>query len=40
MMREVEALGPDQIFAKPLNVDRLLEALQTPDDAPRDVAAV
>ena len=28
MLREVESLGPEQIFPKPLNVDRLLSAMQ------------
>jgi hypothetical protein len=41
MLRDVEALGPEQIFAKPLDVDRLLETLlATDDDAIHDAAAV
>jgi DNA-binding response OmpR family regulator len=41
MLGDVEALGPEQIFAKPLNVDRLLETLLAPDDDTiRDAAAV
>jgi DNA-binding response OmpR family regulator len=31
MLRDVEALAPEQIFAKPLDVDRLLETLLAPD---------
>jgi len=30
MLREVELLAPEQIFAKPLDVDRLLETLLAP----------
>jgi DNA-binding response OmpR family regulator len=32
MLGEVEALGPDHLFTKPLNVDRLLEAMGAPAD--------
>jgi DNA-binding response OmpR family regulator len=30
MLGEVEALGPDHIFTKPLDVDRLLDAMGAP----------
>ena len=30
MLGEVEALGPDHIFTKPLDVDRLLDAMDAP----------
>jgi DNA-binding response OmpR family regulator len=32
MLGEVEALGPDHLFTKPLDVDRLLEAMGAPAD--------
>jgi DNA-binding response OmpR family regulator len=34
MLREVESLHPEQIFAKPLNVDRLLSVME--DEAASD----
>jgi DNA-binding response OmpR family regulator len=37
MLREVESLRPEQIFAKPLNVEQLLETMQA---QPGNVAGV
>jgi DNA-binding response OmpR family regulator len=37
MLREVDSLAPEQIFAKPLNVDRLLDVLLSPLDDDADV---
>jgi two-component system OmpR family response regulator len=42
MLRDVESFGPEHIFPKPLNVERLLDALNAPaaaDDDPRAIAA-
>jgi DNA-binding response OmpR family regulator len=41
MLCDVEALAPEQIFAKPLDVDRLLDALLAPSvDTARNAAVV